>query len=71
MGWGSLGPNVAGIWGPELVLFFFYVSVSGLRSRLSFQPLTIPAPWVLLCVGWSITLWPPWVTALRGIERLS
>ena len=41
-----------------LVLFLFYVYVSGMRprSRLSFQALTIPAPWVLLRVKWSIPL---------------
>ena len=36
--------------------------------------LTIPVPWVLLRVGWSILLVPPWVTSSRflvGIGRLS
>ena len=43
---------------PALVLFLFYVNVSGmcLRSRLSSHPLTIPAPWVLFHVRWSIPL---------------
>ena len=45
----------------------FYVNVSGMcpRSRLNSQPLTIPAPWVLLHIGWSITMVPPGVTASR------
>ena len=49
--WGFKGPH-------ELMLFLFYVKVSGKcpQSRLSFQPLTIMAPWVLLCIRWSIPL---------------
>ena len=52
MGWGESGFNCWGVKGPALVLFLFYVNVSGMRprSRLSSQPLTIPAPWVLLRV---------------------
>ena len=44
--------------GPELVLFLLYVNVSGVRpwSRLSSQPLKIPAPWVLLRLRRSIPL---------------
>ena len=43
---------------PALASFLFYVNVSGMhpRSRLSFKPLMIPAPWVLLRVRWSIPL---------------
>ena len=53
--------------GPALVLFLFYVTLSRmlLWSHLSSRPLTIPAPWVLLRIGWSILLVPPWVTAFR------
>ena len=53
---GSLGSNDG--WGSALVLFLFFVNVSGmlLKSRLSFQPFTIPAPWVFLHVRWSIPL---------------
>ena len=67
MGWGSLGSIVGGARGPAIVLFLFYKNVSGIRpwSRLSSQPLTIPAPWVILHVGWTIPLVPPWVTASR------
>ena len=56
MGWGESGFNCWGVNGPALVLFLFYVNVSGMRapSRLSSRPLTIPAPWVLLRVRWSI-----------------
>ena len=32
-----------------------------LRSCLSSKPLMIPAPWVLLHIGWFITLVPHWV----------
>ena len=58
---GSLGSIVWGVREPALVLFLFYVNVSGMR--LSYQPLKIPAPWVFLQVGWSIPLVPSWVTA--------
>ena len=53
MGWGECGFK-----GVALVLFLFYVSVSGMRlqSRLSSQPFTIPAPWVLFRGRWSIPL---------------
>ena len=62
-----------------LVLFLFYGNVSEMcpRSHLSSQPLTIPAPWVFLRAGWSISLvkwfhlgWLPLVF-LRRIGRLS
>ena len=64
-GGGSLGSIVEG--GFLLVLFLVYVNGSGMRprSRLSSQPLTSPAPWVLLRVMVSIPLVPPWVTASR------
>ena len=43
---------------PALMLFLFYMNVSAihLQFRLSSQPLTLPAPWVLLHVRWSIPL---------------
>ena len=52
------------------MLFLPYVNVSRMlpRSRLSSQPLTLPAPWVLLHVRWSIPpgyMVPSWVTASR------
>ena len=60
-----------GVKGPALVLFLFYLNVSGMRprSRLSFQPLKIPAPWVLLRDRWPIPLVPPWVTVSRFLAR--
>ena len=53
---GWFGFNYWRVWGPALVLFLFYMNVSGMspRSRLSSQPLTIPASWVILHVGRSI-----------------
>ena len=65
MGWGKSGFNCWEFRGPALVLFLFYMNVSGMRPRprLSSQPLTIPAPLFLLRVRWSIFLVPPWVTA--------
>ena len=50
-GWGSLGSIIGG-------LFLFYINVSGIHLwfRLNYQPLTIPAPRVLLRVGWSIPM---------------
>ena len=64
MGRGESGFDCWGVRGPAFVLFLFYVNLSGMRprSRLSSQPLTIPAPWVLIRVGWSILLVPPLVT---------
>ena len=58
MGWRESGFNRWGVRGPTLVLFLFYVNVSGVRprSRLSSQPLTLLVPWVLLRVRWSIPL---------------
>ena len=46
------------------MLFLFYVNIfrMQLQSRLSSQPLMIPAPWVLFHIGWSICLIPSWVT---------
>ena len=35
------------------LLFYFNVSGMRLRAHLSFQPLTIPPPWVIYRVGWS------------------
>ena len=62
----SLGSNVGDL-GSALVLFLFYVNVYGMhqQSRLSPQPLTVPAPWVILRVNWSIPLVPPLVTPSR------
>ena len=59
--------GTVGSTGPVLVLFLFYVNVSGmcLQFRLSSQPLMIPASWILLCIKWSISMVPPWVTASR------
>ena len=47
------------------MLFLFYLNVSEMRPRsyLSSQSLTIPALWVFLRVGWSISLVLPWMTA--------
>ena len=53
MGWEDSGFNCWGVRGPEFMLLFsFYVNVSGMRtrSRVSFQPLPITAPRVLLRV---------------------
>ena len=63
--WGVSGLNCWRVMGPTLVLFLFYVSVSGMRprSRLSSQPLPKPTPWLYLHVGSSILMVPPWVTA--------
>ena len=78
VGRGILGSNVVGL-SPALELIVIYVNLSGMRprSRLSSQPWTIPAPWVLLRVIWSI-LMVPWLhpgrlpsVSLRGIGRLS
>ena len=46
MGWGECGFNCWGFKGPTLVLFLFYVNVSGicLRSLLPSQPLMIWLP---------------------------
>ena len=59
-----------GVRGPTLVLLI-YMNVAGMRprSRLSSQPLMIPAPWVFLRVGCSISLVPPWVTASSFLAR--
>ena len=48
MGWGEYGFNCWEDRGPVLLLFLFYVNVSGKhpRSRLGSQLLTISAPWV-------------------------
>ena len=56
MGWGECGFNCWEVRGPALVLFLFYVNVSGISplSRLSSQPLTTLAPWVLLWFPGSI-----------------
>ena len=55
---GRVWVQLLGVMGPVLVLFLFYENVSDMRpwSRMSSQPFTIPAPWVLLCVRWSIRL---------------
>ena len=59
--------NCWGFRGQALVLFLFYMNISRLlpRSRMSSQPLEVLAPWVLLRVGSSIPLVPPWVIASR------
>ena len=51
MGEGSLGSIVGGgVSGPVLVLFLFYMNVSGmhLQSLFSSQSLMILAPWIIL-----------------------
>ena len=64
MGWEESEFNCWRVREP-LILFLFYMNVFGIRPQccLSSQHLTIPAPWVLFCDRWSITLVPPWVTA--------
>ena len=56
MGWGSLDSIVGGVRGFRLMLFLFYINISGMcpQSCLSSQLLTILAPWVILCDWWSI-----------------
>ena len=79
LSWGKTGFNCWGVKGTALVLFLSYVNVSRMRTQspLSSQPLTIPAPWVLLGVKCSIPLFewfhPGWLRPvfLRGIGRLS
>ena len=58
MGRGKSGFKCLGVYDPPLVLFLCYVNVSEMRplSLLSSQPLTLPAPRVLLRVKWSLTL---------------
>ena len=58
MEWGQPGFHCWGIRGAALVSLLFYKSVSRMhpRSRMSPQPMTIPAPWVLLRVRWSTPL---------------
>ena len=55
---GGVWVHLLGVKRPAFVLFLFYVNVSGMgpRFRLFSQPLTIPAPWVLLHARWAITL---------------
>ena len=55
MGWGESGFNCWGVKRSALVLFLFYVKVSG-GGLACPQPLTILAPWILLRVRWSIPL---------------
>ena len=59
-GVGGVWVQFLGVRGHALVLFLLYVNVSGMRtrSRLSSQPFTIAAPWVLLQVRWLIPLVP-------------
>ena len=61
MEWRKSGFNCWGIRGSVLVLFLFYMNVSGMQlwSQLSSQTLTILAPWILLRIKWSIPLVPP------------
>ena len=70
LGGGSLGSVVVGSGGPCSCYSFFYVNLSGMHlwSRLSFHPLVIQTPWVLLHIGWSILVAPPWVTASCFLE---
>ena len=58
MGWGEFGFNCWRVIGSALLSFLFYVNVSRMppRSRLPSQPLTIPAPWVVLRFRRSIPL---------------
>ena len=70
-GGGSLGSIFWRVRGTALVLFLFYVDVSGMhaRSHLSFQPLMIPAPWVLLRIKWSIPgCLPPFLAGNREAD---
>ena len=63
-GVGRVWVQFLGVRVSTLVLFLFYVNVYEmcLRSRLSSQPSTITAPWVLLHIRWSIPLvkWLPY-----------
>ena len=54
------GFNCYGLMGPTLVLFLLYVNLFGMhpRSVLSYQLLTILAPWILIRIRWSISLVP-------------
>ena len=65
--WGGECAQLLGPRGTALVLFLFYVNILGMpaRYRLSSQLLMLPVPWVLLRVGWSIPLVPPWMTSSR------
>ena len=68
MRWGKSGFNCWGIKESALVSFLYlYCIISGMRlqSRLSYQPLTIPVPWVLLRIRWFIPL-VPWFHFLVG-----
>ena len=51
--------------GSAIVLFLFYVNISAMlpRFRSSSQPLTMPVPWVILRVRWSILVVSTLVTA--------
>ena len=49
--------NCWGFRGQALVLFLFYMNISGMLPRFPLsQPLTILAPWVFLRVRWSLPL---------------
>ena len=65
MGWGESGFTCCGVKGPTLVLFLFYVNVSGMKTRspLSSHPMTIPIPWVTLRVRWTIPMVSTLLTA--------
>ena len=58
---GKSGFNCLGVKGPALVSFLFYVNVSEMHpwSRLSSQPLAIPASWVTVS---------RFLVSLRGIN---
>ena len=55
---GGVWVQLLGVKGPVLMIFMFYVNVSGIQpqSCLFSQTLMIPAPWVLFHIKWSIDL---------------
>ena len=79
MGWGRSGLNYWRSQGDcaRVILILSECIWNVPRSRLSSQPLMIPASWVLFRVMWSILpfKWfpPDWLppVSLRGIQRLS
>ena len=47
---------------PPTLIFYLHECIwNSTASFLPFQPLTIPTPSVILRIGWSIPLVPPWV----------
>ena len=73
---GEVWVNLLGGQEFTIVAFLLCMNGSGMRSwpYLASQPLTIPAPWVILCVGLPITrlVVPLYLlpVSLRGIRRL-